>query len=193
MTTNVVVRDLDLPVLNATDSRRLEVVVDGLPLFGGSQLAVDTMVCSLHSDGSLTEAQLTQTVWFGPGGAKRCGTQSWCPGSRARLVVLALEVGGRWSPETRTFVAQLARRKPDGSRPSCRRGPSRLGGCGGVQSSRAQQRRPSRHVSWASGAHMGLTGTLLSVGRWRQTTATLGWLLESGLRRDFDWCSWMSF
>ena len=53
MTTNVMVRDLDLPVLNATDSRRLEVVVDGLPLFGGSQLAVDTtLVCSLHSDGS---------------------------------------------------------------------------------------------------------------------------------------------
>ena len=47
MTTNVMVRDLDLPVLNATDSRRLEVVVDGLPLFGGSQLAVDTtLVCS---------------------------------------------------------------------------------------------------------------------------------------------------
>ena len=53
MTTNVMVRDLDLPVLNATDSRRLEVVVDGLPLFGGSQLAVDTtLVCSLHCDGS---------------------------------------------------------------------------------------------------------------------------------------------
>ena len=53
MTTNVMVRDLDLLVLNATDSRRLEVVVDGLPLFGGSQLAVDTtLVCSLHSDGS---------------------------------------------------------------------------------------------------------------------------------------------
>ena len=35
------------------DSRRLEVVVDGLPLFGGSQLAVDTtLVCSLHRDGS---------------------------------------------------------------------------------------------------------------------------------------------
>ena len=49
VTTNVMVRDLDLPVLNATDSRRLEVVVDGLPLFGGSQLAVDT---TLDSDGS---------------------------------------------------------------------------------------------------------------------------------------------
>ena len=30
------------------------------------------------------------------------------PGSRARLVVLALEVGGRWSQEARTFVQLLA-------------------------------------------------------------------------------------
>ena len=33
------------------------------------------------------------------------------PGSRARLVVLAVEVGGRWSAEMRTFVAQLAKAK----------------------------------------------------------------------------------
>ena len=38
MTTNVMVRDLDLAVPNAADARRLEVVVDGLPLFGGAQL-----------------------------------------------------------------------------------------------------------------------------------------------------------
>ena len=45
-------RDLDLgaPV---TDTRRLEVVVDGLPLFGGVQLAVDTtLVSTLNCDGS---------------------------------------------------------------------------------------------------------------------------------------------
>ena len=36
------------------DARRLEVVVDGLLLFGGAQLAVDTMLVSaLHCDGSL--------------------------------------------------------------------------------------------------------------------------------------------
>ena len=47
VTTNVMVGDLDLSVPNAADARRLEVVVDGLPLFGGAQLAVDTtLVCS---------------------------------------------------------------------------------------------------------------------------------------------------
>ena len=115
MTTNVKVRDLDLPVLNATDSRRLEVVVDGLPLFGGSQLAVDTtLVWSLYSDGSPHRgAADTDGVVF-PRARRRKELrypELVGPSSRARLVVLALEVGGRWSPETRTFVAQLAKAK----------------------------------------------------------------------------------
>ena len=62
------VRDLDLDAIDATDSRRLEVVVDGLPLFGGSQLPVDTtLVCSIHSDGSPhTGAAYTVGVVFLP-------------------------------------------------------------------------------------------------------------------------------
>ena len=53
MATNVLVRDMDLAAPDLTDSRRLEVVVDGLPLFEGCQLAVDTtLVCALHCDGS---------------------------------------------------------------------------------------------------------------------------------------------
>ena len=53
VTTNVLVRDLDLGVPEASGGRRLEVVADGLPLFGGAQLAVDTtLVSALHCDGS---------------------------------------------------------------------------------------------------------------------------------------------
>ena len=49
--TNMLVRDMDLDVPIA-DARRLEVVVDGLPLQGGAQLPVDTtLVCALHADG----------------------------------------------------------------------------------------------------------------------------------------------
>ena len=52
-TTNMFIRDLDVAVPNALDGRRLEVVADGLPLFGGAQLAVDaTLVSPLHADGS---------------------------------------------------------------------------------------------------------------------------------------------
>ena len=53
VTTNVFVHDLDMGVPNALDGRRLEVVADGKPLLGGSQLAIDTTVVSkLHADGT---------------------------------------------------------------------------------------------------------------------------------------------
>ena len=49
---NVFVRDMDLAEHSRLDCRRLEVVADGLPLFGGVQLAIDTtMVSPLHRDG----------------------------------------------------------------------------------------------------------------------------------------------
>ena len=45
---NVFVRDMDLHDFNRLDGRRLEVVVDGLPLRNGARLAIDTtMVQSL--------------------------------------------------------------------------------------------------------------------------------------------------
>ena len=37
VSTNVMVRDLDVAMPNAVDGRRLEVVVDGFPLFGGGR------------------------------------------------------------------------------------------------------------------------------------------------------------
>ena len=46
VTTNVRVQDLDLPPRAGADNRRLEVVADGLPLFHGAQLAIDTTMVS---------------------------------------------------------------------------------------------------------------------------------------------------
>ena len=61
--TNVFVCDLDLMGPGVADGRRLEVVVNGLSLFGGSQIAVDTtLVSALHSD--LYDEQLRRTAWF---------------------------------------------------------------------------------------------------------------------------------
>ena len=52
--TNMLVRDLDLaPGLNTTDGRRLEAIADGLSLFQGAQLAIDTtLVSALRADGT---------------------------------------------------------------------------------------------------------------------------------------------
>ena len=53
VTTNVRVQDLDLPPTAGADNRRLEVVADGVPLFHGAQLTIDsTMVSSVRRDGS---------------------------------------------------------------------------------------------------------------------------------------------
>ena len=50
---NTMVRDLDLLPGALLDNRRLEVVADGLPLFNGAQLAIDTtMVSALRGDGT---------------------------------------------------------------------------------------------------------------------------------------------
>ena len=122
VTTNVMVRDTDLEVPNAADARRLEVVVDGLPLFGGVQLAVDTALvwCALfmrtvraRSDGvALVAARRRKKATY-PELVGRRG--------RARLVVLVMEVGGRWSPETQSFVSLVASAKGRRESPLMRR------------------------------------------------------------------------
>ena len=77
------------------------VVVDGLPLFGGAQLAVDTtLVSTLHADGS-TRRRAADEDGVALAAARRVKeTPSW-PRARARLVC----VSGRWS------VSLLARAK----------------------------------------------------------------------------------
>ena len=51
-------RDLNLAMPNAVDGRRREVVVDGLPLFGWSQRAVDTLVSALQEQPMRMELRL---------------------------------------------------------------------------------------------------------------------------------------
>ena len=83
-----------------------------LPLYGGCQLAMDTtLVCAMHCDGSPHQAAERDGVVLTA--ARRRKERRYPelvgPRSRARLVVLAMEVGGRWSSETRSFLAHLAK------------------------------------------------------------------------------------
>ena len=104
----------DLRPPNVIDSRRLEVVADELPLFGGVQLAVDTtLVSPLHCDGTARR----HTAHVEGGNVPRIGGTS----GRARLVVWAGEVNGRWSAETRTFWSLLAKAKARSETPVMRR------------------------------------------------------------------------
>ncbi len=111
---NVFLRDLNVGGISAWDGRQLEVVANGLPLWGGVQLAVDaTLVCPVRrngapqpnadrSDGAQLEAARAR---------KERKYRELLASRRSRLVVLALEVGGRWSEEAATFVRLLARAK----------------------------------------------------------------------------------
>ena len=118
MTTNVMLRDLDMVLPNAADGRRLEVVADGLPLFGGAQLAVDTtLVCALRRDGNPTRNAADEDgVALRRARHRKERTYPELVGrrARARLVVIAVEVGGRWSEEARSFLSQLAKARARG-------------------------------------------------------------------------------
>ena len=110
VTTNVLVRNLDLVGPDIADNRRLEVVADGLPLFGGAQLAIDTtLVSALRADGTARRRAADHDgVASAEARRRKARTYPELAGlhGRARLVVLAVEVGGRWSHETQCFITQ---------------------------------------------------------------------------------------
>ena len=111
---NVLLRAMNLNGISAHDGREIEVVATGLPLFGGAQLAVDTtLVAPLSRDGrphprcaTVDGAQL-QVARV----RKERKYHELLASRRCRLVVLAFEVGGRWSEESLTFVRLLAKAK----------------------------------------------------------------------------------
>ena len=87
------------------DDRLIEVIANGLPLWNGAQLAVDTTIVS-----PLTAA--------GKARSRRDPArpvallEATYPSSRCRLVVIGVEVGGRWGSEAASFLRLLARATP---------------------------------------------------------------------------------
>lgn len=111
--TNVFVRDLNVVSSRLVDGRRLEVVANNLPLFGGAQLAVDTTLLSpvRRDDRAQPRAANVDGACLETARRRKELTYPELAGEtngRAQLVVLAVEVGGRWSKEASTFLIQLA-------------------------------------------------------------------------------------
>ena len=113
MAASVALRDLNVDV-PATDGRRIEVVANGLPLWRGAQIAVDTpLVSPLQRCGeprpgadvepgcALRHAEARKHRTYPE---LRAGGQGRC-----RLVVFGMEVGGRFSPNALAFIRRLAR------------------------------------------------------------------------------------
>ncbi len=97
--TIVFLRDMNISEL-PTDTRKIEVVANGLPLFGGAQVAVDTTLVSALRGGGLPRAGADRR----PGVAIRDAERS----KRGRYPEL---VGGRWSSSAVSFVQSLAKAK----------------------------------------------------------------------------------
>ena len=116
VSTNVFVRDLDLgaPV---SESRLLEIVVGGLPLFGGVQLAVDT---------TLVSTQNCDTRISGRGGPGNCEASQGRQVSRTVPDWWCLQE--KLLAVTKTFIRHLAKVKARG----CADASSRLGVCDGL-------------------------------------------------------------
>ena len=96
VSTNVLVRDLNTHTAQH-DERRIEVIANGLPLWNGSQLAVDTtLVFPLPAAGHPRRHQ-RQTAGAALRLARQAKSRTYpeLTGSgRARLVVLGMEQGG---------------------------------------------------------------------------------------------------
>ena len=93
---NMRIADMNLPV-HVADARWIEIVCNGLPLWHGAQLAVDTTCVS----------PVTRSSEPRQGADSRPGA-SVSRSPRCQLVVFAVETGGRWGPEPTAFLRLLA-------------------------------------------------------------------------------------
>ena len=112
VTTHTLLSHLNIPSVSHVDNRRIEVIVNGLPLFQGAQLAVDTTLVSPLTSSS--QPRRRQGVFTGAALAQaRRSKERTYPelvnAQRCRLIVLAIEIGGRFSSVAATFLRLLAR------------------------------------------------------------------------------------
>ena len=107
---NALLRDMNIGV-SAADNRRIEVLAQDLPCFGGAQLAVDvTLRGVLSSEGEPHPhaADVDGAVLLEARRDKERTYPEVVAARRCRLVVVAIETGGRWSEEAVEFTTQLA-------------------------------------------------------------------------------------
>ena len=134
--TNVHVRDLDILAPEVQDGRRIEIIAEGLPLFGGAQLAVDM---SPRAWAARVDGVALRTARRRKEQAERSW---WCWQERLEDVgQLRLRLSFASSPQ-HTPVLRLR---------CCARGQNRLGGFGGPRCSHALLRERLLHLCWNRG------------------------------------------
>ena len=103
--------DMNIAVA-AADERRIEVLASGLQCCRGAQLAIDaTLRCVCHRDGAARARADWQdgAVIADASAEKRAKYHELAAGGRCRLVVFAVETGGRIGAEALELIDNLAR------------------------------------------------------------------------------------
>ena len=121
VTTNTRLADLNIHNLSRVDDRRIEVIANGLPMWGGSQLAVDTTLVSPLTRSGEPRSRGGTYAGAALQDARRNKERTYpelLHNRRCRLVVLGIEVGGRWSNEASSFIRMLAKARARSSPPS---------------------------------------------------------------------------
>ena len=111
---NVRVADMNIDV-PVSDARCIEVVAHGPPLWHGAQLALDaTIVSPVTRAGEPQPGADTRPGAAVHAAARRKRRQNYpelASARRARLVVIGVEVGGRFGAEAASFLRHLARHR----------------------------------------------------------------------------------
>ena len=107
MKENQLLRDLNI-VAPADDQRRIEVIVNGLPFWGGKQVAIDTTVVSALTGRGVARCRRQGQAIHQAEQDKRHTFPNLLTGTRCHFLVMAFEVAGRWSPSAVTFLRNLA-------------------------------------------------------------------------------------
>ena len=114
MAENVRLQDMNVPGISGFDGREIEVVANGLPLWGGAQLAVDTTLVSPVRRNGTPQPRAGEVDGRQLQVARRRKETKYrelLQARRCHLVVVAVEVGGRWSDEAIKFLQLLAKAK----------------------------------------------------------------------------------
>ena len=157
---NVFLRDMNVDV-SAADGRNVEVLAQDLPCFGGVQLAVDiTLRSALSSEGEahLDAADIDGAVLLKARADKETQYPELVRSGRCRLVVLAIETGGRWSDEAVQVLWQLSQAKAQEVPPFMRfqvslmweRRWTRMLAVTCAKAFAASMIEPARHVTWCT-------------------------------------------
>ena len=108
-------RDLAVPDVADTDSRQLDIVAGGLSIYGGRTIVGDaTLRSPISSRGDAQGVAATTDGATFPGARRDKATaypELVLPSARHKFLVLASEVGGRFSEECVNLVPQLVNNK----------------------------------------------------------------------------------